>query len=434
MTMGSIQNGNASDSASLLNVQPGMIYTCQSSAVCCQTFETITVDPTAREALTSPELQKQVGSKTLVSGDPKGGPHLARTPCGDCVMLTRDHLCAIHSILGAHSKPQVCQDFPFRYTETPGGTFVGLSFVCPSVRGKRGDLLSDQIPYIKEHHSRAVSHRETDPAVHLDEHLQLEWAGYLAFESQLIEILSMHSKPLSHRIAALGVLVNLLPRFVLELHPEFLSKGGQQIPLQTLEVIGATLQRENYESLFRIVKKPIKGAQRSRRMFLGMFAVFSNRLQQSSGKASVVAGVMGRYLLHAIGLGGVRLKPFPVAVTHAELSKAVIPDAGPAAELITRYLAHSLFRKDLLLGPSVARRLRLILINAALIPWYAAAHAKSGGRQELTTEDFSEAISHVEKYYGFHSQFYDFFQQNAWFDDVVEGFILKPNFPMIMMQ
>jgi Fe-S-cluster containining protein len=417
-----------------LQVQPGMVYTCQNSAVCCRTFETIPLDPRAAANIESAAFQREFQPADKTSpGLSSHQSHLARTACGDCVMLTGDHLCAIHSILGAEAKPQVCQDFPFRYVETPGGTFVGLSFVCPSVRGQVGDLLSEQAAYLDHHHAKAQSRHATPASVPLDARLSLRWEDYIVLESLLAEVMMIRSRSLRHRLAAMGVLINLLPRFAVEIDPTLIGSSAAFIPRDLMDGMATTLRNEQFESLFRIAAKPIKGAGRTRRMFLGMFVAFANRLQHSTGRIGVIAGVLGQYVRHASGLGRVKLNPVGSKLSHSDLGRAKVPENGEPAEMISRYVIHCLFRKDLLLGTGLARRLRLLLLNTSLIPWYAAAEAKAAGCTQPAPQDYSEAIAHVEKLYGFHSQFYSFFERNAWFDDVVEAFLLKPNFPMIMM-
>ncbi len=101
--------------------------------------------------------------------------------------------------------------------------------------------------------------------------------------------------------------------------------------------------------------------------------------------------------------------------------------------MLERYIRHCIFRKDLVLMGNVSRRLRMLALNLALVPWYATAHALQAGHTDPNDEDFSEAISHIERLYGFHSRFYRFFEENPAFEDVVEAFLLKPNYPFLIL-
>jgi hypothetical protein len=81
----------------------------------------------------------------------------------------------------------------------------------------------------------------------------------------------------------------------------------------------------------------------------------------------------------------------------------------------------------------VWKALNLLLLNAGLIRWYAAAEALDAGRNLPSDSDFSEAVRHVEQIYGCHSGFYRFLAEQPSMDDIIESFLIRRNYPFIVL-
>ncbi len=411
-----------------LHLPEGIAYTCHNEGVCCNVFDTIPVDAgvAATLALLDKSTLNQTAGNTpnspVAVNNPAAPPaqKIARKPCGECSMLTAEKLCAIHALAGEAAKPRVCQDFPWRYVETPDGVYVGLSFVCPSVRGNRGRLVSEQSEQLQTRYRATASIRATPSAIPLNARVTLSWPDYMEIESAFTDLLSMHDEPLPVRIIACCLITGFVDQMLAA--PMDAPRGV------TVSQIIAAIRAGSYARVLRLARKHTPSAARSRRMFLGMFTSFANTLhQRGQGRLGTVAGVMGQYVRHAAGIGTVHLQPIDTRLTHSQLDRATVPDSGYAADQISRYLSHCVFRKDLALSGDLTRRIRLLALNAALVPWYAAALA--GGNEPPTDAQWDEAIGHVERLYGFHSAFYRFFEQNRVFSDIVDSFILKPGYP-----
>lgn len=433
--MSSAHKGQAVES---LHLPQELSYTCHNSGECCTVFETIPAD---EQFLTSfaaagEEQQERLGGSIAcctqpgLAGDP---PKLQRHAHGSCVFLGEDHLCAIHSILGEDAKPQVCRDFPYRYVETPDGIYVGLSFACPSVRSNLGKPLSEQDTQLQEHYRRARSRLDAPRAVALNRRIELSWSEYLDLERAFLEVLEQSTHSLRIRMIACCVLVNFVDTYQLQLENAPVAGPGIRLPEGELAKLLGALRAGGFAELYRVAAKPRRISPRVRRMFMGMFTGFANTLHRKGGRVRTVAGVLAQYVRHAAGLGGVALKPLTARVSHSDLDRAALPEAGPAAAMLERYVRHCIFRKDLVLMGNVARRIRLLALNLALVPWYATAHAQQHGHDRPDEEDYSQAISHVERLYGFHSRFYRFFEENPAFEDIVEAFLLKPNYPFLIL-
>lgn len=422
----------------------GMAYTCHNTAVCCNVFEAIPAEDGVRAVIDrdgGAELNAAAQNPPgfpLIADTPAGDslpgtaveagstPYLARKACGSCALLTPDHLCAVHALAGEAAKPQACQDFPWRYVETPGGVYVGLSFVCPSVRHNRGQRVSDQRAAVAQRYARAASVREVPSTIWLNSRRSLTWSDYLTLESALVDLISDESLPLTVRLVGCCI----FPGFADHLLTESERSGA---PVSFPEII-EKLKARNYDIIVALASKArARESIRPRRMFLGMLTSFANTLQRqkNQGRLATVSRVMLQYLRSAAGVGRLNLKPVEHPVDHARLDGASLPDDGEAARQITRYLRHCIERKDLVLFGDVNRRMRLLATSAALTAWYAAALA---GDAPPDSAHWDEAIGIVERLYGFHSTFYQFFEKNRAFADIVDSFVLKPAFPYMLLR
>ncbi|MGI8906698.1 MAG: hypothetical protein ACR2IE_09440 [Candidatus Sumerlaeaceae bacterium] len=425
-----------------LHLPPEISYTCQNSGVCCTTFDTIPVSHNCAEQLETISPAEQTALRSDVgagngpftaAGMPGDPPRLARKHDGSCIFFDKDRLCAVHRIIGPHAKPQVCRDFPYRYVETSGGTYVGLSFMCPSVRNNIGSPVGEQGAQLRSHYAVAQSVLEAPARVALNRRIELTWDEYIDLENTFAELLAIPSIPLNQRLIACCALVSFVDAYYQEMNGSPVVGPGNRMPPAALAGFLSALRSTSYAELLRVSIRARKGPTYIKQMFLGMFTGFANTLHRKGGRARTVATVLAQYVRHAAGIGKVRLKPIAVSLSYRDLARAKLPCTGAAVELIERYVRHCIFRKDLVLSGNVSRRLRLLVLNVALIPWYATAEAVQHGRTEPIDEDFSEAVAHVEKLYGFHSRFYRFFEENATFDDIVEAFMLKPNYPYLLL-
>lgn len=422
-----------------LRVPDKVNFTCQNSGTCCSVFETIPADKHTVETI------NRVGEETLLSAAGKSTDKsilkvnegtditISRDTCGQCSMYGSDQLCAIHKVAGKDAKPQVCKDFPYRFVETEGGVFVGLSFVCPTVRKNMGAALKDQEQKIAEHYTVAKSVLESPRRIMLNRRLAMSWEDYVLLEQSFQDILDNAGEKLSVRVIACCVLINLIDQYIITMAKDPVVMPESYLPSGVIAQLTNELKDKGYKTVFEIARKPRGKTFVARRMFLGMFVSFANTLQKSRGRFRTVVSVMGSYIRHATGWGRLNIQPFE-KVAYRELEEVNMALGSTAEDLMQRYVKHCIWRKDLILEGNVARRLRLMALNAALIPWYAKARAmkeKHGGVQD---EDISEAIATVERLYGFHSSFFRFFEQNQIFDDIVESFLLKPNYPFVILQ
>lgn len=108
--------------------------------------------------------------------------HMVAPQDPTCVFLNQDKLCSIHAELGPAAKPTTCRQYPFQFTATPDGLFVGASFFCTSIRENSGrpmmehslEILLDLVP-------QAILTEVPDP-IPLDAETTLSWEQYRQLE------------------------------------------------------------------------------------------------------------------------------------------------------------------------------------------------------------------------------------------------------------
>lgn len=425
-----------------LHLPEGLHYTCHQSGMCCPVFPRIPVEDVSAERLRALDFSRiqsagcsvhSMAEAVVQEEGPDGQLILRRKSSdGSCVFYGEDKLCSIHKTFGEPAKPQVCRDFPYRYRVTPGGVFVGLSFVCPSVRGNKGQAVVEQQAELAEAFPRAYRHEKASGPILLSSKLELSWEQYVQVERGFTDLLGRTDAPLHQRLIGLRVLIEFLEiahqqargRFEPMAPPR---RAGDEI-LQAMDALRQTA----YEPVLRSARRPVSSPM-LQRMFLGMLTSFANTMWEKRGRAGVIAGLLGQYARHSTGIGRIRLQPLTRTVSHRTLARVGFPVSGPAAELLNRYLGHCVFRKDLLLGPSISRSVNLLLVNAALLRWYAAGNAFVAKRSRPTDEDFSEAVRYVETYYGAQSKFYRALTEHAVLEELVESFTQRKNYPYIIM-
>ena len=362
--------------------------------------------------------------------------HLKLGPDNHCVFFGEDNLCEIHKLEGPGVKPQVCHDFPYRWRDTPSGSYVGLSFVCPAVRGNLGASVEQQRQALTDNQARAFNRAAIQSEVQLSRRIRLTWNQYLAVEESLFEILAL---PDPHRLAqkliTAHIWLNMIDLYWQSLHGPFPPAADANLFTDSELFAFIEASRQSQWRDARRVASRRAASPLVKRMFLGLITALGNTLWQGSGRASVVGGIMFQYARHASKLGKVRLQPMNAPVSHSDLARTPLPEPGSRAdELVTRYVRHCIFRKDLVDRFAVWKSFSFLLLNVALIPWVALSCAAARGAGQPSDQDYSEAVRWVEQNYGCHSKFYPLLAQQPRLDDVIESFFLRKNYPFVLLQ
>ena len=415
-------------------------FSCHSCGLCCH-FPRIPLDTPSIARLRAFNLEDlPVGRRCLRSMDEAvvgSGTDAAlrmRESTQACVFLCDDNKCELHRVYGAEAKPTVCREFPYRYRETPGGIYVGLSFVCPSVRGNCGQPVGEQRDELTAGLTGAYSLRRVPAPIMLSAWHEMDWPTYAALETALDDVLTRRHKPLNRRLIEASLVIRFFRMYDLNQRGRRApDEWSRRVNHEDLSDFLEALRRTDFAEVSRLAAKPCRSLL-LKRVFMGSVAGFASAFWRSSGRLGTLITIARQYLRHAVGMGRLRLAPVNADVSHDELATMRLPDSqSDAGLLVERYLRHCLFRKDLLEAPTVERGLNMLLLNAALIPWYALAVARSHGKQQPEYEDWSEAVGEVEKTYGFHSRFYALMAAQPVIEYVVDSFTSRADYPFLVL-
>ncbi len=419
----------------IIHTYPESRFTCHSCGVCCRTFPRIPVDEKrAREIEANlSRIQELLPGEHIADvfcSDPDaetGERAISRRPTGECIFLTKNNTCAIHAALGEAAKPQVCRDFPYIFRRTPRGLFVGLSFTCPTVRQNKGKPLSEQLPQLQQWFQEAYRCDTIGETVGLDNSYTLEWQSYETLELAISDLLAKRELSLSHRLVAAHVLLGL---FRLWMDSQLPTRDDplkpQMIPHHEVMQFVQALRQTDFREPVRIASKP-RPNPTARRTFLGFLLACAASMWKT-GKPLVASWtILKNYTAAALGIGRLEIPPLEPAFSYRILQRCLDELPREAQELIERYLAMSIFRKDLAASHDGLRRaFALLTIRAGLIPIYGEAFARAE-RLELS-EAVAVAVGTVENYYGHHSKFFAVIDRIPRLATVFDSFLTQKNF------
>lgn len=322
---------------------PEMVYDCVMCGRSCRQAWSITVDPELQppiEASPGAERARQRGYLPLTVEQPV---QVGRDEEGCCSLLNEEGLCSIHADLGFEAKPFPCRQFPFHPIPSPGGFYLGMSFVCTAVQQSLGRPVQEHAPQVEQLvENLIVRHSLEDGAelkVPVDQERTVPWAEYLDFEQRLSSQLQpdLLEPMLIHAAFAVAEENPLPPRLA------FVEMVTNMVLASVVCLIEERTPGEN--------RTVISEAFSEGRSF------FSPRLQR-------------------------QVEPILFEPAFREQT--------------LRYLRHVLFRKFLIQGDMVGRTLFLAVVVKAL-DYYAHQTADLKGRRTPTQEDYFEGLGLVER-------------------------------------
>lgn len=417
-----------------LHLPEGMHFSCHHSGRCCEDFWEIPLDERSLDRLKSLPLDsispEFVGPETYTEpsrGRP--GKLALRRVDGRCVFLDPTRRCLIHKSFGAEAKPQTCRDFPFRYTITPRGVFLGLSMACPSVRANRGRPISAQRQWIAQNFATALSVRTIGEPVRLTASLLINFEAYEHIESCLRELLAIETLSLDDRLIGGNVFLQLLERALMELcRDEAVAPEGHDVSARAVELVGV-FRRDAFRRVAAIARKA-RGSHRLHRAIVGLTLTYRSAFDaRPRGRIAQTAHLLYQYARHMGGLGSLAMPPLKGRLPVSAF-RAVGADWSDRYFLkqVERFCEHSIFRKDLIAATPVLKGYAFMLLNVALIRWYGLAYAAWRGAHRLERCDLDEAIGAVEKYYCLHSDFMMLFERYAFLSTLMDRVAAKPIF------
>jgi lysine-N-methylase len=427
---------------------PELNYSCTQCGKSCGLFQEIPIEPRSQERLRGIDFRPLMREAHRHEDPIVPSPTSAKRQMllqreGHCVFQNDAGLCSVHAAHGEPTKPQTCQDFPFRYVETPAGIYVGLSFACTAVQANTGATVTSQRASLEQGRPLSNARHTSAEMPALTSRHEISWEACLMLDEDLLRILGAGDKPFGLRLVAQSAYLDLLEAFLREVRgdrpltnsptatrPGHFAADTNVDDVEALRVLRAKyLDAEGGEPIFRLARK-VQGNPTIQRAFIGLITAFRQNLYVSGnkpGRFSTGVRVARHYLLHAARLGRVDLEALERRFDYSDFVRITFSAADPECEeLLARYFRHLIFRKDYLLAPNIWLGHRLMLMHYALIRWHAVGLAAKMGRDRVDVEVLREAVGMVERHYVFHTPFGKLFENLPTLGMILDAIVRKP--------
>lgn len=434
-----------------LHTPPGMKYDCLNCGHGCRDFDEIPVDERSLERLSKLDLDKV---QQALPGQPPFVPDRAdptkRVLChtGEaCVFLTPTRLCALHREYGAENKPQACIDFPFRYVDTPAGTFVGVSFVCTAILEEHGAPVEDRRNDFLRALPVATHRKATGERPRLTARVSIDFDAYMELEAAMDEVMQLPNIELGPRLLCQSILLDIAVRaFEAARLPDGGGAKRPQLSPTEREAARAATDVDLVRSMvarFRADKwgrlllqaNAATPSPALHRAFVGLVTSFRSALVPHRSRLGAIWAIATGYAAHASRLGRIHLMPLPLPF-HYRAFESVALDLLPGSyfdHTLTRYFRHALFRKDLLLADNVRTGHRLLLLHFALMRWYVVGMTALQQKEAPDNTITREALRHVEKLYVHHSAFSRFLEEQPVLGSLVDSVLMNKRYAASMI-
>lgn len=424
-------------------------WSCEMCGKCCRSFTNVYVSDAEANSLEQirSRLPKDYLGCTLkgiteMKGADRRLCHIEQNEELLCPLLCHDRrTCALHSVAGYDVKPTTCKVFPFSFRSKPDGDVIaGMSFVCPAIRHSHGCSMSEHGELIAETLKLLPDDRIGPLPNHLllTKRVALTWEEYESIEAFCAEILSGKALSLSEKLIACRFVLRFIESLVeVTTGPFQPMEQARSLPGGNAQLLEWIEELRKSFSVFvePLIRKTPKVSHAIRRILLANIAgLGAVALNKKGGKPKVFISVLKSYVLHSTCWGAVKLAPFSTAIPHKVLMSGRLPANGTeAANLLETYAKHVLFRKDLLLAPTLLAGFDFLLINFSLIRWYAAASAFQADSDTVYDEHFDNAVMLVEHLFGLHSPILNVLSQHPALFAVIDQVRSQPHFPYLML-
>ncbi|MBI2191222.1 MAG: YkgJ family cysteine cluster protein [Planctomycetes bacterium] len=387
---------------------PEVDYECTRCGRCCSHPWEIPLDAASAERIRSVDWSRfkpdLAGQPLVVPRSGKPGEMTLQRRGDSCVFLTPDQRCLVHQERGLEFKPRACQQFPYVFTETPRGIYVGVSFATRGIRSGTGTPLARHEEHLRALSAGAYHRRVIREPVVFDPDWEITFEDALALEGGLLELLRGDATSLEDDLVAGGVYLDLFGEFLRG------ERGRQRRPGPAFQ---EGWERLGYRRIREIAAK-FRPSPAARRMFLTSFVMGVEAAFSPGSPAWHVARSLAAQVGSALRIGRIRLGSLQ-AILPLGAHSSVDFDPGNTAltDPLRLYLRHVLFRKRLIPFCGVRTGYRLLCIDFALVRWFAQARAALQGRRSVEPEDVPESIETVERYFVLHTRFDQVFE-HAW--------------------
>ena len=367
-------------------------FNCRACGVCCRQWTIYLCEAEIKrlEAIDwsqAADRLKDVSVVRMVTppGETREQPALARDSAGACIFLEDDGLCLVHRHVGFEAKPLPCRMFPYRLIKTPDGAAVGYSFYCPSV------FDDDNRPFEEEDLLReALLSRRLPMALEQEVPIRTGWTVPWSIFHRLEETLDTIMTDEGCIIPVCLLAVHFFVTRQLSMFGQnYLDKD---FPFAALAEDALKMAANQHGGRFfeRFFRTPFLLYPESLTL-LGVNPTTRDRIRYLR--------LFPQFLL---SLGTPSTLSFPEGIPLQRLEKIVF-DIRKYEPQLTRFFSHVLFRKDLLVGSSLAQATAIILMAWTLLRWYAKARASLAARDTVELDDVRYAVADVERLFLFHA-------------------------------
>jgi len=390
-----------------LFVPPGIRYVCVRCGQCCRTLE-VTLTQAEHDRLAahdwSGELADWAPDRVFAPLPRARGRQVWRLrplASGACRFLTHDNRCLVHATLGYGAKPFAGRLFPFTFTLTPLGVFVGVRFNCPAVARGKGPELETQrhdIQRFYEEYARLYDPPCAPERVRFHAGFELSWGDVLRLEHQLLEFLLARQLDLARRLLACRRLVR---RFLVAAASR---TDGTRVGVEPGEVLAEAAAAAPQGA------QGLSATERAlARLFVATFlgaTLPSFRELSAAGRTRVRLANVGRRLRLAFGRGAAALPGIEGAVPVADVDGAdALPLDVPSTRMLERFyvakIASQGFFGQALFGRSFVQGVDFLAASYPAVLWLARAHAMAAGRSGAGADDIEYAVRTVDHGFGY---------------------------------
>lgn len=192
-----------------LHFDPDIAYECVQCGRGCFNKWDIHVEPSVVQRLKGSPLELRVIQER---GRAFEGPNIYKDADHPrCGFLESDNLCSIHREMGYEAKPLTCQQYPFSFTQVPGGDiYVSAAYSCTAVREEVGPPLEDSRESIEDLLRRGGRVHRIEGPIPVLEPFFCSWEDFQNYDWELERRLGTEGFPaaLEDAVAGLGALLS----------------------------------------------------------------------------------------------------------------------------------------------------------------------------------------------------------------------------------
>lgn len=380
-------------------------WSCHNCSDCCRQH---LIEVTEEERRRITEEQDWTEADGIPAGQPLVVPmsrlpwnkqyRLAHQSDGSCVFLNEQGLCRIHAKYGEAAKPLPCRLYPYVFHPAGRKTAVSLRFSCPSVVANKGRAVSEQGSELKKLGRQVVPENVQDlPPPEVAPKQQVDWPDFRRFVDRLDAALADVEVPLTVRLLRTLFWMDLVGQ------SQFDNVRGNRLD-EFLELVTQAAASE-VPGDPADMEEPTRPGRTQFRMLVAQYA-------RRDTLADLESGWRGRWKLlraalrFAAGTGTVpplqdRFREVPFETLEQPFG--ALP--GEADEILTRYFRVKVqgmhFCGVAYYGVPLVEGFQSLALIYPVILWLARWLAAGKGRQHLTVDDISQAVTVADHHHGY---------------------------------